>query len=564
MTRSVAILVILATAGRAQLVDPSRPVPRRAKPPVVFLNGYQQTCDGVTFAGTFASADRVLERNGQISLFFDNCTAGRVSIEELGNRFGGFLVSLRYDDGQPVSQVDVVAHSLGGLIVRSYLSGKQASEGVFTPPAQIRIRRAVFLATPHFGSTLTQLFPPMEVQTEQVSMGSRFLFDLATWNQGTDDLRGVEALSLLGNAGNSAFGLTNAFTDGVVSLTSGAIPGRTRILGGYCHTTGALVSFVCRTNTGIAQIESDDQPNARAIVSFLNGTQDWQQVGESAESNGFLSTSGALQVRWKDSSDRVMDIQAASALGLDFALRQVAFRELIAAQPLQINLRNTDSTAQENYRVLPGYTQAITIKSGPVITRLLPSAAVVVPLGIAPGSLASIYGSRLAGSAVLINGDPVATQYNDDTQINFIYPQTALGLTKVTVRNAGGEHTVNVLVEPTVPAIFGNTIAAATNALTGTVISDQNPIAPGGYVGLYVTGLGETERRGDLDWAKIQPEVTIGDAACQVLYAGRAPGYPGLDQINCQLASTLSANTRTPVTVLSNGRRSNTAAIPVR
>jgi hypothetical protein len=41
---------------------------------------------------------------------------------------------------------------MGGLIVRSYLSGKQTAEGTFNPPAETKIRKLVFLATPHFGT----------------------------------------------------------------------------------------------------------------------------------------------------------------------------------------------------------------------------------------------------------------------------------------------------------------------------------------------------------------------------------------------------------------------------
>ena len=46
---------------------------------------------------------------------------------------------------------------MGGLIVRSYLSGKQTQEGVFTPPADTKVRKIVFLGTPHFGTPATSL-----------------------------------------------------------------------------------------------------------------------------------------------------------------------------------------------------------------------------------------------------------------------------------------------------------------------------------------------------------------------------------------------------------------------
>ena len=98
---------------------------------MVFVNGYQFGCTGtVTFQDTFGSADQLLARDSRASLFFNNCTVpNNPPIEDLGNEFGKFLESLRYSDGRPVPQVDVVAHSMGGMIVRSYIAGKQRDAG---------------------------------------------------------------------------------------------------------------------------------------------------------------------------------------------------------------------------------------------------------------------------------------------------------------------------------------------------------------------------------------------------------------------------------------------------
>ena len=144
--------ICLAVALQAQLVQPGNPIPHTSKPPVVFLNGYQNDCSSATFAATFGTADQVLQANGEASVFFNNCSvSGKPTIEELGADFGTFLAGLKYDDGQPVIIVDAVAHSMGGLILRSYLSGKQPNAATFQPPAQTKLRKVVFLATPHFG-----------------------------------------------------------------------------------------------------------------------------------------------------------------------------------------------------------------------------------------------------------------------------------------------------------------------------------------------------------------------------------------------------------------------------
>jgi hypothetical protein len=132
----IAGLALSAVSVCAQLIPPGSAVPRTMKPPVVFLNGYESDCGNASFKNTFGIADQVLQANGQVSLFFNYCAlSGQPAIEAMGAALGAFLAGLRYEDGQPVDLVDCVAHSMGGLIVRSYLSGKGAAAGVFNPPA---------------------------------------------------------------------------------------------------------------------------------------------------------------------------------------------------------------------------------------------------------------------------------------------------------------------------------------------------------------------------------------------------------------------------------------------
>src|SRR5450631_3233263 len=122
--------VLSAVSACAQLIPAGQAVPRTAKSPVVFLNGYEYDCGNASFKGTFGIADEVLQAHGQVSLFFNYCTVSDdPTIEDIGAAFGAFLSGLRYEDGKPVDLVDSVAHSMGGLIVRSYLSGKAAATG---------------------------------------------------------------------------------------------------------------------------------------------------------------------------------------------------------------------------------------------------------------------------------------------------------------------------------------------------------------------------------------------------------------------------------------------------
>jgi uncharacterized protein (TIGR03437 family) len=161
---------------------------------------------------------------------------------------------------------------------------------------------------------------------------------------------------------------------------------------------------------------------------------------------------------------------------------------------------------------------------------------------------------------VTIAGHRVPLTFAGPNQINTFAPDNISGLVKLLVRNAAGEQAVNVLIEPAVPALF----APALNATTGTLVTPQTPLRPGDFVSLFLTGLGRTTTLDGLQWADLRPDVFVGGQSCAVTFAGRAPGFPGLDQINCQLSSTVAASDAAPVVVRSGLRLSNETTLSVR
>jgi uncharacterized protein (TIGR03437 family) len=592
------LLLPFAAPLLAQLIPPGMPVPRTSKPPVVFVNGYQSDCSGSSFAGTFGIADQVLQSNGEVSIFFDNCTvSGKPPIEMLGQAFATFLSNLKYEGGDPVPLVDVVAHSMGGLIVRCYLSGKQTSGIAFAPPASVGIRKAVFLATPHFGAGVAQLGSDIDSQLEELASGSTFLFDLGTWNQGTDDLRGIDAVTAIGNGG-TGLAVMRDFDDGVVALTSASLafylPGRTRVVP-YCHTesSGLIGTFgFCPSGaTGIAHIQSSTHESALIMVSFLNGTGDWKSVGVAAEQDKFLSVDGGLDVVLRSAAnaalpaDSVLVKGAAFSKMLNLPSHDVAYTDLFPAGLLDITAKSGSLSLEESVTLQAGVYDAVVVKPGPLIARVLPSASVTFPLNIAPGMFASIYGASLAlntekagsfplpvelgGARVSVATEDALLYYASANQINAVIPEDASGLVTVTVQTTAGSHTVNALVAPAVPSVFtqdgtGRGLAAAVNARNNKVINPGNPLLAGDYVELFLTGLGHTHLHQGLEYADQQPTVKIGSQNCPVSYAGRAPGFPGLDQINCKIPAGLAPNDAAPVIVRSGSRLSNTTTVPVQ
>jgi uncharacterized protein (TIGR03437 family) len=580
----VVLVAGLLSPAMAQLIPSGAAVPHTTLPPVVFIDGYQATCPA-TFAGTFGIADQVLQSNGEVTLFFSTCSLpATASIEDLAAAFATFLSGLSYTDGQPVDQVDVVTHSMGGLVLRCYLSGKQNASGAFQPPGATHVRKVVFLASPNFGTGIASLLG-ITNQVQEMDSGSAFLFGLDTWNQGTDDLRGVDAVAAAGNAGSGGTGNPAGFDDGVVTLTSASLefylPGRTRVIP-YCHidSTGVVAIFdLCPANApGIADIESATHNSAQIIVSFLGGTNDWQSVGTAPEDNSFLSKDGGLIVEARSADDLILTIDSATAATqkLGTSSTGLAFTDLIAAGSVPLKVAAGSLNISTSVTLPAGGTEPYTVKPGPLITRVLPAAAAEFPLVLAPRMLIAIYGSDLADQTtkVFLNASAIELYYVSSTQIDGVLPASASGLSELTVQNSGGQHTVNVYVEAAAPAIFtqnssGSGPASALKASSSslTLVTADNPLNAGDTVALYATGLGLTApgtgSDSGLELAIQQPKVTVAGVICPVTFAGAAPGYIGLDQINCTIPAGIAATANAPVAIISGDRISNTATLAV-
>jgi pimeloyl-ACP methyl ester carboxylesterase len=283
---------------------PLETVPSSAtRPPVVLLNGWQPGIGGCppsvaskTFGLTLETG--LLNDHVPVVYFFDNCVedVNGQKIEDLGASLGLFLGLIRYDTGALVPQVDLVGHSMGGLIIRSYLAGLRA-DGSLLAPIDSKVRKVIQIATPNFGSFRAVGLGP---QTAEMVPGSSFLWNLATWNQRADDLRGVDALAVIGNGGFPA----NA-SDGVVSVSSASLgfardPTRTRILP-YCHTDSNPI--IDCNGSGIAKA-----PETQDIIrSFLANTSAWQSIGTTPPQDPTLSKYGGMYFAYATASNQLVN-----------------------------------------------------------------------------------------------------------------------------------------------------------------------------------------------------------------------------------------------------------------
>ncbi len=480
--------------------------------PVILIDGYHLTCasENLTSAHDFGDLQPRLQAEGVQVTFFGTCSfSGSPSIEDLGNSLGVTIRNLN------APSVDLVSHSMGGLIVRSYLSGKQPAFGVFKPPADTRVRKWVSIATPNFGalipSPIADFLP--DIQLRELVPGSQFLFDLATWNQNHDDLRGVDTVGIIGNAGG--FGPLAGTNDGTVAVTSAsmsfALPDEsTRVLP-YCHGAGNLTSILglgCDAPP-LAKIQNDNPLSWQVVDSFLSGTDAWKTVGHPPSKDKVLSQYGGVLTQPRDNNDK-------------------------PSGPIR------DQNFVSNPPLLGGYAVAIE-KPGPQIALITPSAARLPILSLAPRMLISIYGNNLALSPVTVDGQALPLNYSSEHQINALLPDTVSGLARLTVRNDRGSQTVNIFIEDVVPAVF---------TIDGSGTGPAAVIRTGNFVSLFLTGLGKSGK---------PSRVTVNDVAVPVSYAGPAPGFRGLDQINIELPSETTSGT---VVVYAGKHASNAVTLP--
>ena len=142
-------------------------------------------------------------------------------------------------------------------------------------------------------------------------------------------------------------------------------------------------------------------------------------------------------------------------------------------------------------------------------------------------------------------------------QINVVVPYEIAGerVTTVTVETGKGRSPgFGLTVEPTAPALFTSTGTGAGQAAAlnedGTLNSPDRPAAPGSVIVLYGTGEGVTEpasrtwsvAAGPLPAPVTAIGVEIGGRAAPVLYAGPAPGFAGLFQINARLPDDVTGD----------------------
>jgi len=547
------------------VLDPLQPVPSTAtQPPVVLLNGWQI---GITNGGcpissssadTFGSLESDLRSTDGVPVvyFFDNCVeCPNCIIEELGGYLLQVLNLVRYDTGALVPQVDLVGHSMGGLIARAYLAGLQA-DGSLAPPQTPRVRKLVEIATPNFGSfEATDLLGP---QTAELTPASAFLWNLATWNQRGDDLRGVDALAIVGNAGTWN-GLSDA-SDGIVSLTSASLgfsrdATRTRVLP-YCHGESHWYTLPFMDCSGLGIADVDEAPETGQIVlSFLDGKSDWMSIGKTPNQDPWLSQYGGIFFAYMNATGQYLPdltgvLWGPVTLQNGGATNIVFYDEFVKGTgTFQATSSSLGTLTCGPFTAPVGYYYPVRCKAYPAIFSVSPLLSNVAGWVVQSGTNITItgagFGQLCPTCGVWAYPGPVAlpiTSWSGQAIAAFL-PATFNGYTQIAVGTTVGHDSIGIMAAPA-PAIavappsltFQCTIGGASPS--GQTIQLTN--SGGGVLNWTATS--------SVSWLKVTPASGAAPSTLTVSVAvsGLAAGtYNG----SIQISSAGASNTPVAVSV---------------
>jgi uncharacterized protein (TIGR03437 family) len=216
---------------------------------------------------------------------------------------------------------------------------------------------------------------------------------------------------------------------------------------------------------------------------------------------------------------------------------------------------------------------------------------------VAPGGLITIFGDLLADGATLPNTTPVPTSlsgaqvrlgdqllplfFSSTKQINAQVPFGLPVNTRLQLVVTHG-NTISVPSDLSVaaaqPAVFainqqGTGQGAIVNGVTNVLADSGHPLHAGDVATIYCTGLGTVSpavpegvaaSKTVLSRTVNSVTVTIGGKTAAVAFAGLAPGFVGLYQVNAAVPAGLTAGDSVPVVLSTSGQTSPAVTISVR
>jgi uncharacterized protein (TIGR03437 family) len=177
----------------------------------------------------------------------------------------------------------------------------------------------------------------------------------------------------------------------------------------------------------------------------------------------------------------------------------------------------------------------VTAPTPAVVIGSVTDAADFHPGPVAPGSLATVWGSNLAGQnvSVTLNGMAAKLMYTGAQQINLQIPPALSGQSSaqmVVTADGTSSAPFTVALTAVAPAIFTPGVLNQDS----TVNAPANPAPLGTILQIFLTGMPDSGAAAT---------VTIQNRNLVPLYAGAAPGLLGLEQVNVAVPADLQGVT---------------------
>jgi uncharacterized protein (TIGR03437 family) len=213
----------------------------------------------------------------------------------------------------------------------------------------------------------------------------------------------------------------------------------------------------------------------------------------------------------------------------------------------------------------------------------------------APGTVMTLFGSALgsfwesaasaplprtlaSGVRVTVDGVDAPLFYASPSQVNFQVPfevSSSTATVTLTRSDDGARQSVQLPIKLANPGIYTTDGTAAGPAIavhTATgLVSSASPAARGEWLVLYTNGLGKVApdvasgaAPAGLSSTVNAVTVSVGGSDAEVYFAGLAPGFVGLYQVNFRVPPDAPVGDRVPLVLKVAGAQGNTATLAIR
>jgi uncharacterized protein (TIGR03437 family) len=329
--------------------------------------------------------------------------------------------------------------------------------------------------------------------------------------------------------------------------------------------------------TGTSGFAGDGGPALNAQFNSPGG------IAADAHGNFYIADTGNNRIRVIGSDGNVRTIAGTGAADFDGDGGPALSAVLNGPTGLLVDASGNiwiADTGNNRIRELSPGSASTSVASQQVVPLALVNAASMLTGSIAPEEIVTIFGlnigpvtptsspsgvipTELGQTQVLFDGQPAPLFYVQDSEIMAQVPYEIAGKSTVDIEvmyQGQSCGTVTETVAASAPGIFtvsaGTGLASAGNQ-DGTLNSTFDLAPRGSIIALYATGEGTTNPASVDGQPAVAPypqpvlpvTVIIGGSLAKIVFAGEAPGFSGLLQVNAVVPPNLASTGLVPVTL---------------